>query len=537
VKVPQKGLHPNMEPPFEATPKPKPTPAAAAAPAAAPAGDEPGKKKKGFLGSLSFRKGKNQKGAAADAEAKAQAAAASAAAAKQAASMPAEAMAGILDGCPLGTVDYAKAWKDMVRHGRRPKISRLYTALEGVLADPPSMQYFVNYLKSINTVAVLKFFIAADRYTKGFAEKSVDERETEAVDIFNKYIASGSVELPAPVAAAIAKAAERKESLAKAATFRPALGHVYELLQTKLFAGYQKSPHYSQYCISVLTSGTVYLEDMLYNESFLMGFIEYMTMEDVGGIIQFWLIADSFNDQLHAVDKKGKPTLDAAHAKGDATGIYKRFIAQNAAEPLGVDARTRAELEKLIAPEAGPDKRSFLRSLHLAHTSLAKHFFPAYMSSDAFYQYLNGLVSAAKVADATPAKQAKGGVAPAGDAAAGDPAAPADEKASVRMLKRTPSQLGLVDGWGVYQRDEDATNPLFNDAHSHGRVSKSRVVGIGKKKNKEHEKDVAVQVARMIITDVYREMNDHETVDKAVLDNLAIPAATDPMADLMSEPQ
>ena len=234
----------------------------------------------------------------------------------------------------------------------------------------------------------------------------------------------------------------------------------------------------------------------------LQGFIEYMTMEDVGGIIQFWLIADSFNDQLHAVDKKGKPTLDAAHAKGDATGIYKRFIAQNAAEPLGVDARTRAELEKLIAPEAGPDKRSFLRSLHLAHTSLAKHFFPAYMSSDAFYQYLNGLVSAAKVADATPAKQAKGGVAPAGDAAAGDPAAPADEKASVRMLKRTPSQLGLVDGWGVYQRDEDATNPLFNDAHSHGRVSKSRVVGIGKKKNKEHEKDVAVQVARMIITDV-----------------------------------
>ena len=74
MKVPQKGLHPNMEPPFEATPKPKPTPAASAAPApaAAPAGDEPSKKKKGFLGSLSFRKGKNQKGAAADAEAKAQ---------------------------------------------------------------------------------------------------------------------------------------------------------------------------------------------------------------------------------------------------------------------------------------------------------------------------------------------------------------------------------------------------------------------------------------------------------------------------------
>ena len=46
-----------------------------------------------------------------------------------------------------------------------------------------------------------------------------------------------------------------------------------------------------------------------------------MTMEDVGGIIQFWLIADSFNDQLHAVDKKGKSTLDAAHAKGDATGM------------------------------------------------------------------------------------------------------------------------------------------------------------------------------------------------------------------------
>ena len=127
------------------------------------------------------------------------------------------------------------------------------------------------------------------------------------------------------------------------------------------------------------------------------------------------------------------------------------------------------------------------------------------MSSDAFYQYLNGLVSAAKIAEATPAKQAKGGAAPVGgDAASGDPAASTDENGnlSARTLKRRPSQLGLVDGWGVYQRDEDATNPLFNDAHSHGRVTKSLHIGIGKKKNKEHEKDMAVQVARMIITDV-----------------------------------
>ena len=76
----------------------------------------------------------------------------------------------------------------------------------------------------------------------------------------------------APVGS-LARASPRSPFLrrrAKAAIYRPALGHVYELLRTKLFAGYQKSPHYSQYCISVLTSGTVYLEDMLYNESFLM---------------------------------------------------------------------------------------------------------------------------------------------------------------------------------------------------------------------------------------------------------------------------
>lgn len=51
---------------------------------------------------------------------------------------------------------------------------------------------------------------------------------------------------------------------------------MHNLLQTDFFAKFMQSPLYSQYCLSVLTADSVRLEDMLYNESFQMGFMDFM---------------------------------------------------------------------------------------------------------------------------------------------------------------------------------------------------------------------------------------------------------------------
>jgi len=248
--------------------------------------------------------------------------------------LPASAMAGKLVNCPLQSAEYAEAWALATKLGRRPKVSRLHGSLDGLLTDSAATQHFVNHQKANHNIAMYNFWKLVKKYADDFVKRSVEDRNVMAVDIFDRFVAKSVFDLPAAIKTQLTKVVDKKSDF-KVNVFDQAQQHVYTELKTKQFNDFQKSPQYSQHCITVITSGTVYLEDMLYNESFLMGFMEYMTMENSSSIIQFWLIADDFQTQLLQVDKKGKPTLDAAHAKSDAMGIFKRFFCHRCGRTTG----------------------------------------------------------------------------------------------------------------------------------------------------------------------------------------------------------
>nr|XP_032641738.1 A-kinase anchor protein 10, mitochondrial [Chelonoidis abingdonii] len=130
------------------------------------------------------------------------------------------------------------------------------------------------------------------------------------------------------------------------------------------------------------------LADILFCESALFYFSEYMEKEDAVNILQFWLAADNFQSQLAA--KKGQ--YDGQEAQNDAMILYDRYFSLQATHPLGFDDFVRLEIESNICREGGPLPNCFTTPLRQAWTTMEKVFLPGFLSSNLYYKYLNDLI-------------------------------------------------------------------------------------------------------------------------------------------------
>ncbi|KAF8778247.1 A-kinase anchor protein 10 like protein [Argiope bruennichi] len=81
---------------------------------------------------------------------------------------------------------------------------------------------------------------------------------------------------------------------------------------------------------NVLTSGNVFLADVLYNDSALFFFMEFMEQEGVRHLVDFLLTADNFRKQLLA--KQGN--YDGMQAQADAMVLYDKYFSLQATIPL-----------------------------------------------------------------------------------------------------------------------------------------------------------------------------------------------------------
>ncbi|KAG8590655.1 hypothetical protein GDO81_006831 [Engystomops pustulosus] len=142
----------------------------------------------------------------------------------------------------------------------------------------------------------------------------------------------------------------------------------HQLMKSKHFLEFLRSHHFCKYQIEVLTSGTVHLSDILFCESALFYFSEYMEKEDAVNILQFWLAADNFQSQLAA--KSGQ--YDGQEAQNDAMILYDKYFSLQATHPLGFDDSVRMEIESNICREGGPLANCFTTPLRQAWTTMEK---------------------------------------------------------------------------------------------------------------------------------------------------------------------
>lgn len=214
----------------------------------------------------------------------------------------------------------------------------------------------------------------------------------DALRIFKKYVAQ---EAPNPVACPedmrndIIEAICSEDGILHPACYDKIQRFVFDMLEQKYFNGYLRSHYNCKYQIDVLTSGNIVLQDILYNESILFYFMEFLEQEGTASLLEFWLAATNFQQQL--TDQHG--SYNPEEAQNDAVILYDKYFSLQATCPLGFGDKIRFLIEENICRDNGPVPDCFCQPIRLVEHVLDKHYLKQFLSSQLYFKYLSELIS------------------------------------------------------------------------------------------------------------------------------------------------
>ncbi|XP_017315838.1 A-kinase anchor protein 10, mitochondrial isoform X1 [Ictalurus punctatus] len=362
------------------------------------------------------------------------------------------------------------------------------------------------------------------------SDKLMKSIERDAVNIFTKYV-SPDASRPIPITEQI-----RNDIVAKICgedgqvdpnCFVNAQSVVFTIMEQQHFSEFLRSHYFCKYQIEVLTSGSVFLADILFCESALFYFSEYMEKEEAVNILQFWLVADNFQVQLAA--KKGQ--YDGQEAQNDAMILYDKYFSLQATNPLGFGDSVRMEIESNICREGGPLPDCFTTPLRQAWTTMEKVYLPGFLSSDLYYKYLSDLINSVRADEFIVGNSAASGHGAAADNerssanSDGSQTQQGSKKAAVKILKNFDEAITVdiasLDPESLYQRPYagrmtfgkvNELGQFIREAEPEPDVKKSKGSMFSQAMKKwvqgetdEAQEEMAWKIAKMIVNDVMQQ--------------------------------
>lgn len=184
------------------------------------------------------------------------------------------------------------------------------------------------------------------------ADKLKKSIEQDAVRIFTKYLA---LEATHPISVTDELRNEtirkicREDGEVDPECFVDCQKFVLDKIDKEYYDGFKLSVYYCKHQVDILTGDKVYLNDILYNQTALFYFMEYMEREGLSHLLQFLVAADNFEELL-----AGQETYDSQQAQDDAMVLYDKYFSLQAANPLGFPDSVRFDVEGNICREEGP---------------------------------------------------------------------------------------------------------------------------------------------------------------------------------------
>ncbi|XP_071186082.1 A-kinase anchor protein 10, mitochondrial-like isoform X1 [Salvelinus alpinus] len=370
------------------------------------------------------------------------------------------------------------------------------------------------------------FKLQSTNALKELSDKLMKSIERDAVNIFTKYISPDAAR-PIPITEQLRNDIVAKicgeDGLVDPNCFVIAQSVVFAIMEQQHFSEFLRSHHFCKYQIEVLTSGSVFLADILFCESALFYFSEYMEKEDAVNVLQFWLAADNFQDQLSA--KAGQ--YDGLEAQNDAMILYDKYFSLQATNPLGFDDSVRMEIESNICREGGPLPDCFTTPLRQAWTTMEKVYMPGFLSSNLYYKYLSDLINSVRadefVLASTPGQGVASDLDRSTNATEGSQAQQGAKKvAAIKILKNFDEAITVdiasLDPESLYQRPYagrmtfgkvNELGQFIREAEPEPDVKKSKgsMLSLAMKKlvqgnSDEAQEEMAWKIAKMIVNDV-----------------------------------
>ncbi|ROT83420.1 putative A-kinase anchor protein 10, mitochondrial-like isoform X2 [Penaeus vannamei] len=228
--------------------------------------------------------------------------------------------------------------------------SQFVKTVEDILDSHSTLPYFLQFLQGWG----------AEKYAR--AQKLRQSIAEDAMKIFNKYIARDaeqSIGLDDDIREVILQKISVVQEDIDSECFVPAQKIVFGVLEKEYLPKFLASDYYLKHQIDVLTSGSVRLADILYSDSAFPYFMEYVEQEGGRQMLQLWVAASNFRQQL--IEHAGM--YDPQQAQADAMVLYDKYFSLQATCPQGFSDRD---------------------------------FLPGYLSSSLHIKYLSELINTVK---------------------------------------------------------------------------------------------------------------------------------------------
>lgn len=164
---------------------------------------------------------------------------------------------------------------------------------------------------------------------------------------------------------------------------------IREILEREYFQAFLGSDYFCRHQIDVLTSGNIVLDDILYNETALFYFMEFLEQENNRSLLEFWIAATNFQMQLN----EQKEFFDPKEAQSDAIVLYDKYFSLQAHCPLGFSDKIRFAVEQNICGENGIMLDCFHLPLKIVEQVLERNYLKPFIASQLFYKYLSELIN------------------------------------------------------------------------------------------------------------------------------------------------
>lgn len=208
----------------------------------------------------------------------------------------------------------------------------------------------------------------------------------DAIRIYRKYLVTSSqffVDVPATIQSTISLALCNNSEITPT-LFVEAQRYAFDMLERGHLEPFLESVYYCKYSVEVLTDETLRLTDLLYNESILFYFMEFLEQDHAQQYLEFWMTAVNFKQNLTTNE------YNKSQAQSDALILYEKYFSLQATQPLHLSDAVRSSVEGEICKEDTEDPivGCFDIPVKIVELYLEQNYFKPFMQSNLFHKYL-----------------------------------------------------------------------------------------------------------------------------------------------------
>ncbi|XP_059057100.1 A-kinase anchor protein 10, mitochondrial [Achroia grisella] len=219
--------------------------------------------------------------------------------------------------------------------------------------------------------------------------KNISDLTEIAIEIFKKYVALEApyhLDLPDSLRKSVISNICDPEGRIKEDCFKPIQEVIFSQIDNNYFNDFVNSPYYIKAQIDILTTGSLNLIDILYNETILFYFTEYLEQESCRILLEFLMAVTHFRDNL-----MNGNSLNSDQAQIDAIVLYDKYFSLQATSPVGFPTEIRLNIESNICRVGGPLYTCFDLSHQMVFKTLTKYV-KSFLESELYYKYLSEMI-------------------------------------------------------------------------------------------------------------------------------------------------